>query len=176
MKSYDLSRIPLRPKFRRVSKQFVLNLPFVCHPDRWLQGSALRAHTGTAGWGERLEAGSQRRPYRRHIHAPSTLFYLEEDARRWDMKLLMLKKRQVRAWSDRTYTPVWRWSTLWGAGTRGCLWGGTGCWDGWSSEPTGTVHTLEKQSRTHTQTHTAVRSESSALLLQSNAKNLSHGV
>lgn len=95
-KGYGLFRIPQRPKFCHVSTQFALNLPSVCHPDRWLQGSGLRAHTGTAGWGERLEAGSQTRPYRRHIHAPSTLFYLEEDARRSDMRLLILKKGQVR--------------------------------------------------------------------------------
>lgn len=95
-KGYGVSRVPQRPKFCRVSTQFAFNLPSVCHPDRWLQGSGLRAHTGTAGWEERLEAGSQTHPYRRRIHAQSTLFYLEEDARRSDMKLLMLEKGQVR--------------------------------------------------------------------------------
>lgn len=46
-----------------------------------------------------------------------------------------------------THTPVWRWSTPWDAGTRGCLWAGRVCSGGWSSAPTGTARTAERKSR-----------------------------
>lgn len=45
-----------------------------------------------------------------------------------------------------TYIPVWRWSTLWGAGTRGSHAGGRVWWGGWSWATRGREHTGGRES------------------------------
>lgn len=63
-----------------------------------------------------------------------------------------------------TYTPVWRWSTLWDVGTRGFLVEGKGCSGGWSSGPTSTARTARRHTNTRL-THWPVTSQSADLKL-----------